>query len=99
MCHAATHGCVCANTGVASSQPSVHVCFVCVACVCLQLHEWAEMKLKKMNEDDAGISADAFQVGVTILDMYSRQYVAGVVGHIRFVMRGEKGSLTPTESS
>lgn len=43
--------------------------------MCLQLHEWAEMKLKKMNEDDAGISADAFQVGVTRLDMCSRQYV------------------------
>lgn len=36
---------------------------LCAAVCCvLQLHEWAEMKLKKMNEDDAGISADAFQV-------------------------------------
>jgi ariadne-1 len=28
-----------------------------------QLHEWAEMKLKKMQEDEAGITAEVFQVG------------------------------------
>jgi hypothetical protein len=28
----------------------------------LQLHEWAEMKLKKMLENEAGISPDEFQV-------------------------------------
>jgi hypothetical protein len=27
-----------------------------------QLHEWAEMKLKKMQDDEEGISTDAFQV-------------------------------------
>lgn len=34
------------------------VSFVCD----LQLHEWAEMKLKKMQDNEAGISPDEFQV-------------------------------------